>query len=231
MHSSTELIFYSERHDSYQNNVRSLIIDCDISFKEVYDISYLFSLIDNPKTCIIMLINTQQHLTEIKNIMTSYNRHNIFIVYFNNIANDGFFDNFCSYENLEPLKAFLNYHLNNQNNCVYIQTHSLAHRLIRFEFENLEISKKYNGFKFLVDFCINCIYSNPSLSYIELLELVAQLNLTTFEIVEHAIRHMLLSTLKSSSRCRKLLCISSTQSPLSTKDLLNSLVKYLKSVI
>lgn len=230
MHSLSSLVLYIEPLTSFADDVRSLIYECDTPFKEIGSISQISLHINNPNTYIIILIQTIEHFNIIKNIMgQSINRHNIFIVHSCDVENNENLNNLYYFEKLCVLKSALLYNLTIQHSSVYTQTHSLIYKIIRAELEYLEISKKYAGFKYLVDFCVNSI-CNPILSYTEVIETVSKINTSQPDIVEHAIRHMLLATLKNSSIFRKTLCLKK-KTYLNNKEMLNIVLKHIKTLI
>lgn len=230
MHCLSSLVLYSEPLTSFADDVRSLISECDIPFKEIGNISQIYSHANNPNTYIIILIQTIEHFNIIKNIMSQpISSHNIFIIHSCDIENDENINNLYHFEKLSVVKSVLLYNLNVKHTSVYTQTHSLIYKIIRAELECLEISKKYAGFKYLVDFCANSIY-NTSLSYTELIEIVSKINNSQADIVEHAIRHMLLATLKNSAIFRKTLSLKK-KTYLNNKDMLNIILDHIKTLI
>ena len=106
----------------------------------------------------------------------------------------------------------------------------LLSSLIANAFESIGISKKYTGFRYLVDFLRISLASRTSRqSYCKTLDIVAALNGTTRDIVDRDTRHILLSSWKNSPHLRSALLL--TDNHPGAKQILNSLIDYIQGVI
>ena len=106
---------------------------------------------------------------------------------------------------------------------------SLLNKLIRRELENLQISKKYTGFKYLVDL-IEFSFDDKSQDLLCLLNLVASANQVTTDAVEHNIKHMLLSALRNGKGFKGAISQRGVDEH-DSKQLIRFVVNYVRSVI
>lgn len=106
---------------------------------------------------------------------------------------------------------------------------SLLSTLIATEFEKLGISKKYTGFKYLVQF-LQIRFSNRllKLNYSEILGIIANLNNSARDIIDHDIRHILSSSWKNSNKIKS---ITQEQNMPGAKQILYILIDYVQKLI
>ena len=101
-------------------------------------------------------------------------------------------------------------------------------QIIRTEIENLGISKKYLGFKYVVDIISCAIFNNIEDAYNNnMFEFIASINHVNTHNVERDIRHMLISCYNSCVKIKNIVKISK----INAKNILNNLIKYLKILI
>lgn len=234
MYQSINLLVYAENNISFQQNVHALIVESRTPFKEVRSLGLLFSSIKNPPSRIILMVKTKEFLNTIETLAKTCHNYQsrIFIVHETHDTEDGFFANFCINPQLDKLKSFIN---NNSNQTSYVshQSSNLLSKLIELELTNLDISKKYIGFKYLTDLIVNAFcsqfYSN---NYIQLFEYVATSHLQSIDTIERDVRHMLLTTWERSEKFKSILqqyCPTSHKP--NSKKLLKAIISHLKNTI
>ena len=228
-------MFYSETNSQLRSNIRSLIIDSETPFKELRSLNLLFATIKNPQNLIIVLVDSVKLLKSLQNVCKNcYDYQNrVFVIHSSLSTVDNFFDKYCIYPNLDELKNFLSYHIQTLNISPQHQPSKLLSKLVKLELQNLEISKKYIGFKYLTDIIVNALCNNfYSDSYIELFKYVASINLATIDTIERDVRHMLLTTWKNNAKFRQTLQTSSQHlEKANSKNILNAIITHLKNVI
>ncbi|MBQ8522711.1 MAG: hypothetical protein IJ458_03515 [Clostridia bacterium] len=235
MYKSSNLIIYSENNIELKNDLVSLISQCDVAFKELHSLSVLFSSIKNPQYHLIIIVKSVKFLKMIQNIAkTCHNYQNrIFIVFSSSGIDDLFFNNCCNFNQIYKVKDFI---VNNiQLNTIQPQhqTSNLINKLVKLELENLDISSKYVGFKYLTDVLANALSINFfGDNYINLFEYVASIHLANIDTIERDVRHMLLSTWKNSPKFRNTIQnhLNLNKKP-NSKNILNAVLNYLKNVI
>ncbi len=103
-------------------------------------------------------------------------------------------------------------------------------QLVANKFEKLGISKKYTGFRYLVDFLrITLSNRDIKLNYCNTLDIVATLNSSTRDIVDRDIRHILLSSWENGNHLRSTISLSDQQP--GAKQILYALIDYIQRII
>lgn len=228
-------MFYSEPNSPHRNNVREFIIDKQTPFKELRSLNLLFAAIKNPQNLIIVLVDSVKLLRSLQNVCKGcYNYQNrVFVVHSSPDSVDNFFEKYSVYPSLYELNNFLTFNIKTLNTPPQHQPSKLLSKLVKLELQNLEISKKYVGFKYLTDIIVNALCNNfYADSYIELFEYVARINLAPIDTIERDVRHMLLTTWKKNLKFRQTL--QTSLQPLykvNSKNILNAIITYLKNVI
>lgn len=233
MYNSANLLFFSENRTAVQNQVRSLMVECGIPFRETGSISQVFSALENPNYYAVILISTQELYNTVINTTHLLNATpRLFVLYPHQVTTGDFFNNYCE-TTISSLKNFLITNIKNFNICVRPQPPVLIQKLVRLELEKLGIGKKYIGFKYIVDLLVNALCNKIFDAYDnELFEYVASINLTTPQSIERDIRHMLLTTWKSSPYFKNTLStIPFWENEVNAKNILNNLILYLRQVL
>lgn len=107
---------------------------------------------------------------------------------------------------------------------------SLLDKIVRLELEKLNISKKYSGFKYLVDFITFSINDRLSCDYATILNHVAVLNKLSSDAVNHSIKHMMFSSLQNNPSLH-LVLDSHLKSKVDIKSILLGLAAHIYSII
>jgi len=231
MNNSLNLLLYVDKTVCFRDEVRLLIAKCGIPFIELDGVAHLFSAVKQSNKCIIVVAGQQlfETITSFRNT-TNELSHIFFVLKFNPLIS---VKNFCTCETLYKLEEYLNINIRLKNIDMRFPNTTLMHRLIRCELNNLDISKKYAGFKYIVDLIDNVLktkITNPYSS--ELFKYVASINVTTADIVERNIRHMLTTTWKNSTKFRSaILPKKQDKTSIPAKDILNGIIDYLKQII
>lgn len=231
MYNLPNLIFYCNSEAKYAIDIRASLTKYNLPFIETDNEIDVFSFAQNPKNYIIFVANTNS--TPLQLIKLSKINKNIFIVYPNEYATNVEIKHYCTHQSLDLLEKYLLANVNLNNISTKLPTSSLLNKLIMLELENLGISKKYIGFKYLVDIITNSICKNTSIPYsAEQFEYIANINSSTPDAIERDIRHMLLSSWKASKTLQITLCskLSLKQQP-NAKSVLINLIRYLKETI
>lgn len=235
MYQSINLMLYAENNTTSQNLIQSLIINHEIPFKELRSLGLVFSAIKNPRNYIILLIKNKETLTSIETISKIYHnpQSRIFIVYETEDTIGGFFENFCLSSNLNKLNEFIVNTYQSNKISPPNQPSKLLSKLVTLELENLDISQKYIGYKYLLDLVVNAVSTQCfSTNYIDLFEHTAIYNSASIDTIERAVRHMLLTTWKTSFKFRHILqkFLPNSQNP-NSKKLLNAIIHHIKNAI
>ncbi|MBQ7798232.1 MAG: hypothetical protein IJ371_03830 [Clostridia bacterium] len=233
MYSSINLIFYSEGGVTFEDDVKSIIIESNTTFKELNSLKLTLSAIKNPQNHIILIAKSKEFLNTIEDIASiCHNFQNrVFVVYSSPEIIDCFFDNSCMYNQLDTLKKFIHDSIQAQNIYPQHQTSTLLNKLISLELGNLEISCKYIGFNYLIDVVSSALSTKfYSDNYIDLFKHIANISLSSIDTIERNVRHMLLTTWKKSCKFREILK-PYTPPKTNAKNILNSLITYLKNII
>ena len=233
MYSCIKLNLFCEGWCSIAQDVKRVIVNQGVPFKELHNSSLLFSAIKNPNNIIIIVVSTQQLLAQLETFAKScHNYQNrIFVVFKNKSINDNFFSNYYTYDNTINLSQFLS------SPAFTVQTKStqpsqLLTKLVQYELQKLQIPTKYIGFNYLTQLSVNYLCNNySSNTYIELFECVASINIASIDTIERDVRHMILTTWKNNPNFRNILQRHSNIEKPNSKNILLSLLSYLKSKI
>lgn len=233
MYSCIKLNLYCEAGCSSAQDIKNIIIGQGISFKELRNSTLLFSAIKNPENIVVVLISSNNLLTQLETFAKNcYNyQKRIFIVFQNTQLLDNFFINSCCYNKTNKLIDFLT-STDITNSQTPTQPSQLLIKLVRFELEKLQIPTKYIGFNYLNQLAVNYLCNNyTSNTYIELFEYVAGINLASIDTIERDVRHMLLITWKNNSYFRNTLQCNNVLEKPNSKNILSAILSYLKNTI
>ena len=234
MYSFSNLILYSEKTSDLTNNVRRVLFDCNISFKEASSLKLVLSSIKSPQYYVILIVKSKEFLQSIeKEIKYCYDyQSRVFIIFENNTLNDYFFNNFCTFPQLDKLQLFIKNNMGIEEIFPPNQPSKLLITLIKEELRSLGLSSKYTGFQYLIDLLANALTKHfYSAYYINLFEYITSLHNSTIDTIERDVRHMLLTTWKQNDRFRqKLQHLTSSNNP-NSKTLLNAIIEYIKKVV
>ena len=233
---ATELLLYVEDGVQFQEKVESLIIDADILFKEVLNVSQIFSALETSNSKGVILVASQEMLGVVNRIIKSNPSYidKMFVVHcLHNVSKNLFDnDNICEEVNMDKFNKFLNLSLREENEQVRSEP-DLLYRLIRFELDGLGVSKKYIGYKYLVDIVYSVIVNEETDCYsFSLFEEVAKQNFCGPELIERDIRHMLTMTFNTNLKFQKqILSNSKNKTNINSKFILNNLINFIKNNI
>lgn len=235
MYQSINLMIYAENNTNPQKLIQSIVASHNIPFKELRSLGLVFSAIKNPSTYLILLIKTRQLLESIKSISKNCPdcQSRIFIIYDSENNIDPFFENFCLNSNLDKVNQFITNISQSKQIFSPRQPSKLLSKLVELELQNLDVSKKYIGFKYLIELIVNAISTQCfSSNYIDLFEYVAILNLASIDTVERDVRHMLVTTWKTSVKFKHILqkFLPNSENP-NSKRILNAIINYIKNAI
>ena len=233
MYTCIKLNLYSEGSQPLSHNIKQVLIDSGIPFKELRNSTLLFSAIKNPENIIIAKVSSATLLSQIESFAKNcYNYQNrIFIVFEDKLLSDNFFTNSCDISNLSHLAKFLNTYRAPIPNKPS-QPANLLIKLVRFELKKLQIPTKYIGFNYLTQLAVNYLCNNySSNTYIELFEYVAGLNLASIDTIERDVRHMILTTWKNNAHFRNALQCKNVLEKPNSKNILTAILSYLKDTI
>jgi len=239
MNNYLKFIFFAEENCKYQNNVRTIISKLDLPFCEIYKQDVLFNQLqqENNLCYFIICIDSEQMYNYFNKLSQSliYKNYNFFVIYGQNFTNELScpLNNFCLYNNLNQLEQFLIKSLLENKEQIIPSPQPFLKRIIDTELTKLDISKKYVGFRYLVDFiAMSLSHRCYNLDTYQIIDLVASMNNTNTDTIDHDIRHMLLASWKSSIKLKNsLLSLNKTTFQPSGKNILKNLVSYIKQAI
>ena len=232
MYSCVKLNLYCEETSQISQDIKTILTNQRIPFKELRNSTLLFSAIKNPDNIVIVVISNQNLLSRLKSFSKKcYNYQNrIFAVFKNAELLDNFFEKSFIHNQLNTLSESLQEHEINQH--IPKQPSKLLVKLVQFELHKLQISSKYIGFNYLTQLAVNYLCNNyPSSTYIELFEYVASLNLASIDTIERDVRHMILTTWKTNSHFRNMIQQTNPLEKPNSKNILIALLSYLKNTI
>jgi len=182
----------------------------------------------------VVCSNSEYIYNSINKIIKSnnYNDSKIFIIYDQNLSNYQF-ENSCSFKNLEPFEQFLLESISLNKINTQPQTQPLLNRVVDIELEKLDISKKYIGFKYLVDFIAKSLsYKYRNYSMPQIFDFVASINNSSYDTIEHDIRHLLLTNWKTNIKLKNALPdLNKIKYQPNAKTILQNLIYYIKQSI
>lgn len=235
MYSLSNLIVYYDKNFEHKQDIQTLLINNDIHFKVYNSLKLLFATLKNPQNYIIIAIDNLTTLRELENISHECfdYQNRLFVIFSSPTLIDNFFNNYCTYDHLDKLTTFIHSNIKNKSLICQQQPSTLLNKLICLELQNLGISTKYVGFKYLVGAIVNALSKNfYTNSYIDLFTNIASTNLETVDTVERDVRHMLRTSWKNNSTFRNVFKSNfNTSSTPKVKDLLEAIINYLKEVI
>lgn len=234
MYNTNNLIIYYDKDCTFKNLIHNKLCDYDIKFKELNSLKLVFSALKNPENYIIIAIEKLDTLHEVENFAKScFDWQNRVFIIFNSSDNiDFFFHNYCNLENFNILESFLQ-KIDNVNLYSNHQTSELLLKLINIELQNLDISSKYAGFKYLSSIISNALTKNSYANgYIDLFTCVTKDALDTVDTIERNVRHMLKSTWKNSDKFRNIFKYTQTSTSIpNSRVLLQAIINHIKQAI
>ena len=233
MYDSPNILLYADNDDDFRRNAHSLIAECGIPFIEISSITHLFSAVKKDSGHIIM-VATRDLIDIIINLYTTNEckSHVFFVCNFKEAINLPP-NKQVKYGDFNNLRDYLISNIKVKNINMKFQPQTPLSKLLRTELENIDISKKYTGFKYIVDLITHWFKNKVINTYSnDLFKEIASINTTTYDIVERDIRHMLVTTWKNSPKFRTaILPNKQTKSTLPAKQILNGLICYLQKII
>lgn len=231
MYSCIKLNLYCEGWCHIAQQVKSIISNIGLPFKELHNCTLLFSAIKTPDNIVVAVVSSRQLLVQLEKFAkTCYNYQNrIFIVYKDINLHDNFFSNTCNPKSLDVLSKFLS---TTSATNKPLQPSSLLLKLVEFELKKLQIPDKYIGFNYLTQLAVNYLCNNyPTNTYIELFEYVAGINLASIDTIERDVRHMILTIWKNNPNFRNVLQYKTIIQKPNSKNILSAILTHLKETI
>lgn len=228
MQNLTNLFLFCEDGFNQKNNIRSLISQYNIPFKEVDSIANIFLLLKYPSNYFVLAINNKSTYNAIVAHLSSANIHpkQVFVIFQPNNKQK---PPYC--QEIEKLNNFILSNIQNKNISTALQTPSLIEKVVRLELENIGILKKYIGFKYLVDLLSIALKQQIDTPYnFEIFTIVGSLNNCLADTIEHDIRHMIISCWKNNQYLKDAVNYKNN-SHISAKNIVNKLIIYLKKSI
>ena len=227
-HSKINLFVFNNSPTSI-NAVRLLLSRNDIPFNEFETLSELKSLIQNKNNYFIIVCDMVEIIKYIQAVKSDICK-NIFIVSNINLCNS-----FATNE-LDKLEAEILSLVDCNKINVSLPPLTLTNKLIRQELENLNISKKYTGFKYLVELVNVAITKNMSDAYtVENFEYIASTNNSQASNIERDIRHVISVNWKNydsnASNILQVTLLPYINGATNTKNILNALILHVKNII
>ena len=212
------LTFYSDCKDTFSDYVKSCISKYEICFDETNNINELITNINDGLTYAILCIKSPYNNELIDN--NCYNKERFVKI----LNNEDSIDYNSIVSNFIQTLAI-------DNKILFAHTPlSLEVQLVNGELENLGLSKKYIGFKYISDVTIESIKRKILDSYNpSLFKRIAIINQVTEESVERDIRHILAKSWKTSPEIKQLFPTVNKTIP-KAHDLLNRVVNHIKSL-
>ena len=235
MYSSSDLIIYYDKEFEWKGEINKQLIEHDIMFKVFNSLKLVFSAIKNPQNHVIIATNNPSTLHQIENIAGKCfdYQNRVFVIFSSTELVDNFFTNYCIVPQLNNLNTFICDNIKSNRLIQNNQTSTLLNKLVALELENLGLSTKYVGFKYLVGAVSNALSKNfYTNNHIDLFANIASTHLETIDTVERDVRHMLRTTWKNSAILRDTFKSTFIQNKIpNARDLLQAIIEYLKTVI